>query len=133
METFMNIYDMILEIIALNSGVFGTGEFGDEMLIRLISDLDERIYNDIIMTHEGAPAGGFVRYDSPEYTGDGELIVSGTYSPIYRHYCAAEVYLCHGENDLYNLSVSRFNSLFEEFANYYNRTHMPIRVCSITF
>ena len=117
----MTLDNAIAEIKQLNKS-----DFEIDRLISLISDIDERIYNDIIKTHEGAPESGFIRYDSPEYTGDGELIVPNAYSALYRHYCDTQIYLTNGENDRYNQSLGQFSAVYNDFAAYYNRTHMPI-------
>ena len=117
----MTLDNIISEIVQFNKS-----KFEIDRLISLISDIDERIYNDIIKTHEGAPESGFIRYDSPEYTGNGVLLVSDAYSALYRHYCDADIYLTNGENDRYNQSLGQFSAVYNDFAAYYNRTHMPI-------
>lgn len=117
----MLISDMISEIKKLNRC-----EFDDETVVGLLSDIDEKIYNDIIKTHEGAPTGDFIRYDDPESEEDRKLIAPGTYSALYRYYCDAEIYLFNGETDKSNSSTALFNAMYNEFAAYYHRTHRPI-------
>lgn len=57
---------------------------------------------------------------------DKELIAPFPYDSIYRNYIFALIDFNNGEADRYQATMSMFNSQYQEFCNYYNRTHKPI-------
>jgi hypothetical protein len=93
--------------------------------IRWLSILDGIIKEKIIDTHEGGENVVFNGYqeDSPLTT---ELLVPAPYDDIYVHWLAMQIDLTNGEYARYNNSAMVYNEAYQDFANYYNRTHMPL-------
>ena len=89
-----------------------------------LSTLDGNIKNDIIDTHEGADNKPFNGYD--EESLNEELLVPAPYDVLYIRWLEAQIDYANGEYGKYNNSMSMFNTEHEAFANYYNRTNMPL-------
>lgn len=106
---------------------FNKCKFDNDWLITLISDLDERIYREVLSHYHPIFKPPFVRYDSPDSDSDRELLVKGTYAKVYQHYCDSEIYRVNGEADKSNSSAILFNNAYKEFCDHYNRTHKHIR------
>lgn len=92
--------------------------------VKWLSTLDERIMNDIIVTHEDAEVEVFDGYTEKTPL-DTELLVPSPYDEVYLYWLEAQVDYWNGENEKYNNSIEMFNTSYRAFATYYNRTHMP--------
>lgn len=99
-------------------------QYGIEEKVGWLSYLDGTIWNDIIKTHEDAPEGEFEPY-VPEDTGR-ELLAGVPYDEMYCAYLKMRIDEANGETGRYNNSAAMFNAHLEEFAKYYNRTHLPL-------
>ena len=99
--------------------------YSNEEKIRWISILDGLIKKKIFDTHEG---GEDVVYDGYETETPltTELLVPAPYDDIYVHWLMMQIDLTNGEYARYNNSAKVYNSAYQDFANYYNRTHMPL-------
>ena len=101
--------------------------YGQTEKIKWLSTLDGIIKAEIIDTHEGASA---VAKEFKGYT-DGSLgktlIVEHPYDDIYIKWLEAQIDYANGEYGKYNNSIAMFNTAYEAFAKYYNRTHMPLQ------
>lgn len=96
--------------------------------IKWLSTLDGMIKRDIIDTHEpGETEIEFNGYtdDTPMNT---ELIVGSPYEDIYTTWLESKIDYSNSEYIKYNNSITRFNDIFQNYRNYYNRTHMPLGV-----
>ena len=92
--------------------------------VKWLEFLDAKIKTSIIDTHEGGEAVDMPKYSPANI--DQELLVGGVYDDMYIHWLKAMIDLSNNEYDLYNNEKAVFESLYVEFENYYNRTHMPI-------
>lgn len=92
--------------------------------IKWLSTLDERIMNDIILTHEDAAVTDFHGYDENTATNK-ELIAPAPYDTMYLYWLEAQVDYWNGEYGKYNNSMAMFYTAYKEYNNHYNRTHMP--------
>lgn len=108
--------------------------FDENLKITWLSELEGRIFNDVILTHvhdlvddeEGnmiEPT--FAGFD--ETSENEELLVPNTYCDLYRNYVFAQMDFANGETDRYNNSMIMFNNSYNDFCNWYNRTHKPIQ------
>lgn len=102
--------------------------------IQWLSTLDGLIKTKIIDTHEGdhrhrhRPGNGesisFEAYD--EYNDlTKEMLVPAPYDEIYILWLVAKIDLSNGEYTKYNNSATAYNNVYNDFAKFYNRTHMP--------
>ncbi len=88
-----------------------------------LSKLDGRIKNEILDTHENKTQA-FSGYDENTPI-DTELLVPAPYDDIYLKWLEAQIDYYNGEYGRYNNSIIKFNTAYENFASFYNRTHMP--------
>ena len=116
----MTIMEAINRIDAIKPNSYPQGE-----KIRWLNSLDSIVKRQIIDTHEG---GGTVAFDG--YTEDtlltATLLVPFPYDEMYILWLESKIDYYNGETGRYNNSISMFNTSYEEFDRYWNRTHMPI-------
>lgn len=66
----------------------------------------------------------------PDYAtaaGTTELLVPFPYDEIYIYWLITQIYLNNAEMDNYNAELVLYNTAYVDYANYYNRTNMPIQ------
>ena len=88
-----------------------------------LATLDGRIYEELVKTHAGA--GEWHDYVD-DTDGTTQLLVPFPFDDIYITWLSMQVSLFNSEITRYNNEAVRFNAQFEAFANFYNRTHMPL-------
>lgn len=93
--------------------------------IRWLSRLDAMVKKQIIDTHEGADEVSFTGYDENTDCST-ELLVPAPYDEVYLRWLEAQIDYANGEYGKYNNSITMFNTAFEAYGNYYNRSHMPM-------
>ena len=93
--------------------------------IRWISKLDLMVKKQIIDTHEGAEATPFTGY-TDDTDINTELLVPAPYDEVYLRWMESQIHYYNGEYDKFNASIVMYNTAFDNYANYYNRNHMPI-------
>lgn len=98
----------------------------DSEKLELLSELDQRVFAEIISVHEGAPETPFEGY-SEETDGNTQLLIPEPYSRLYLYYLESELDYRQGEIERQNNSSAAFNQMYAEFAGAYNRTHMPVQ------
>lgn len=123
-------------------------QYPDELKIQWLSELDNRIYNDLFLTHEDNP------YETPTtpsdvpnlntpledsddeetptlsfpYTDDSvTLLAESPYDVLYPSYLKAKIDELNEETTRYANSAATYNSQYQDYARWYNRTHMPIQ------
>jgi hypothetical protein len=114
----MKIIDAISRVDALYFNTFSVAE-----KIAWLSKVDWLIKRHILDTHEG-PETDFRGY-TPETDLQTELLAPVPYDEMYLPWLQAQMELALKEFDNYNASILTFNTEYEAFENYYNRTHMP--------
>lgn len=92
--------------------------------IEWLSSLDGMIKRTVIDTHEGGDDIHFTPYNT-ETDLDTELLVAAPYDELYIHWLESKIDYANAEYAHYNNSTMRFNDVYADFANDYNRTHMP--------
>ena len=87
---------------------------------RFLSDLDGRLYSEILVHYEGAPTvfSGYTEQTDP----DTALLAAYPYDDVYLRVLCAENDLISGDIDRYNNSAVLFNDAYERYADYINRT-----------
>lgn len=94
-----------------------------DMKVGWLSRLDGIIKEKVIDTHEGADAVVFTGYDGSDTST--ELLVPAPYDELYVKWLEAQIDYANGEYGKYNNSMTMYNSIYNEFENYYNRHNMP--------
>ena len=108
--------------------------YDENIKIKWLSELDGRIFNDVIMTHEHDlvedEEGNMVE---PKFTGydenseNEELLIPDTYADIYRSWLIAQIDFANGEPDRFNNSIMMYNNSLKEYYDWYNRNNKPIQ------
>ena len=92
-----------------------------------LSDVDRRVFADIISRHErdeSAP-GAFDGY-TEETDENTILLIQEPHSEIYRWFLEMQIDLANMEMGKYNNSMLLFDNAWKQFAAAYHREHMPI-------
>ena len=87
-----------------------------------ISDLDGRIYNEVIKHFKNIDEIEWTPYDentNPSLV----LLVPDPYAEIYIYYLAAKIDWFNGEYTRYNNDMSMFNDAYQAYADEYRKTH----------
>lgn len=116
----MTIAEIITQVDSLRRNTYEQKE-----KISWLSQLDQRVKSRIIDTHEGGVAATFTGYD--EDTDEGTvLLVPAPYDEMYLHYLIAQIEYFDQQEGRYNNANRLFESVWNDYACWYNRTHMPI-------
>lgn len=103
--------------------------YPDGMKVKWLSTVEGIIYNEILKTHklnEGEEVIEFEGY-TEDTNMDTELLVKEPYVDVYTNYLLSMIDYSNGEVNRYVNSAAMFNQNFKDFANYWNRTHVPIK------
>lgn len=125
----MNIRDALDQVDALKPN-----QFDERQKIYWLSQVDQRIYNDVVLRHEmdeSMPAtfGGY----PPDVDQDTQLLAGAPFDALYRWWLEAMIDLGNGELGKYQNSMLLFNSAWNDFAKDYRRKHMPLGQQKIGF
>jgi hypothetical protein len=112
----MNIQQAIERANEMRAG----NSASNEMKIRWLSEIDNLIYNDVILTHH-TNVEPFKDYEDESQ----ELIAEKPYDKLYVYWLMAQIDLACSELNKYNASLSLFNEALKNYKAWYNRTHMP--------
>lgn len=116
----MTIEEVLAEIEEIKPNAYD-----NNMLITWLSELDGRIFEDVVKTHH-REIDDTMPYFEPYTNTSQELLVKFPHTDIYRNYLSAMIDYSNGETDRYQNSMLVFNSAYTSFVNDYNRTHRPI-------
>lgn len=114
----MTIHEAIVRLDALKHNTFTNAE-----KLAWLSTLDGRIQGEILDSHRGGPADPFPGYDTTT-PGDKKLLVAAPYDEIYIRYLEAQVDFHNGEIEKFNNASALFSAAWQDFARFWNRTHI---------
>ena len=89
-----------------------------------LSRLDSMVKRLIIDTHEGGEDVVFTGYTS-ETNPETEMLIPAPFDEAYLRWLEAQIDYANGEIGKYNNSIEMYNTAWQAYQNYYNRTHMP--------
>ena len=116
----MKIIEAINRIDSLKHNTYDT-----QNKVTWLSRLDAMVKKHIIDTHEGGEDVNFTGYDDLTDLQKTELLVPEPYDEMYLKWMEAQIDYYNGEYERYNNAIEMFNTLYEDYQNHYNRTHMP--------
>lgn len=99
-------------------------QYSDDVYVRWLSDLDGRIYEEVIKLHENTDDITHGPYN-PDEDMDTVLMVPEPYADVYVKYLAAQVDYHNAEFARYNNSMVMFNMALYAFSSWYTRNNMP--------
>ncbi len=92
--------------------------------VKWLSRLDSMVKRLVIDTHEGGEGVSFTGYSDDTDTST-ELLIPEPFDEAYLRWLEAQIDYTNGEYNKYNNSIDMFNTIWKEFQDHYNRTHMP--------
>lgn len=116
----MTIIEAITNIDALKTNTYTQND-----KVKWLSRLDWMVKKEIIDTHEVEVPVEFTGYDETTDLNT-ELLVPAPYDEVYLRWLEAQIDYANAEYGKYNNSITMYNTSFTAYANYYNRTHMPL-------
>ena len=116
----MKIIEAINRIDALKHNTYTQAD-----KVRWLSTVDSMVKNHVIDTHEGGKEIPFAGYDSDTDPDSTELLIPTPFDEVYLRWMEAQIDYHNGEYGKYNNAVDMFNTVYESYQSYYNRTHMP--------
>ncbi|MBR5342601.1 MAG: hypothetical protein IK149_01745 [Oscillospiraceae bacterium] len=97
-------------------------QYSNEMKIRWLTNLDGRIYEEIIKTHANPLRDSFETYAGSS----AELIVPDPYAEdLYVFYLQAMIAAQNAEDSKYEQMRVLYNEALTAFQSWYNRNHAP--------
>ena len=99
--------------------------YSESTKIHWLSRLDSMVKRLIIDTHECANNVTFSGYDENTDM-ETELLVPAPFDEVYLRWPEAQIDYANGEYDKYNNAILMYQTAYDGYANYYNRTHMPV-------
>lgn len=90
--------------------------------IKWLSDLDGKIFNEVVLTHEHEEVS-FTPYSNGSET----LLIGDPYGEdIYVHYLIARIAAGNAETARYNQQIAMYNAAYSQWWNRHNATVMPL-------
>ena len=89
-----------------------------------LSTADHYVKKEIIDTHEGWENIDFSGYETGDL--EAELLVPEPYCELYVYLMEARMQYNLGDMMRYSNAMSLYNQSIQEFARWYNATHMPL-------
>ena len=115
----MKIIEAITQIDGLKHNTYSEVE-----KIGWLSRLDGMVKRLIIDAHEGGEEITFTGYDANTDL-QTELLVPSPFDEMYIRWLEAQIDYANGEYDKYNNSILMYQTVYDGYANYYRRNHMP--------
>ncbi|MBQ4066622.1 MAG: hypothetical protein IJD22_03140 [Clostridia bacterium] len=94
----------------------------DDQLIKMLRELEGRLYSSIYESYEDAPVY------TPVEDCSSSLLIPEEYADVYRYWLSSKIYLSVGDYDRYNTFASLYATALDAFKCFYIRNHMPKRV-----
>lgn len=115
----MTVMEAISQVDNLKFNTYGPTE-----KVKWLTTLDATVMTEVILVHEGGESIDFKGYDANDDM-QKELLVKAPFDEIYLRWMEAMIDFHNGEYGKYNNAVDMFNTVYESYQSYYNRTHMP--------
>jgi len=97
-----------------------------DMKIRYLQELDQKIYEEILLTHEHTAAEEVLPvYDDDSDPGT-ELLAPDKYAMVYAYWLMSKVDLQNLEMDKFNNDRALYEHAYNELFDWWNRTKMPV-------
>ena len=123
----MTINEAITRVDNLKYNTFTRAE-----KIAWLNKIEWMLKLNIIDTHMGGEDIEFNGYTQTSHP-DTVLIAPPPFDELYLRWLEAQIDLHNGENELYNTSIVMFNSEYEQYENWYNRTYLPKKLGRFLF
>ncbi len=99
--------------------------FSQEEKVAWLEQLDRKVQLELYDTHAGYEGTAFPGYGPHTDLQATVLRIPDQFGEIYIHWLMAQMDYYSGELTRYNNTIAAYNTLWQAFANWVNRTHMP--------
>ena len=106
-------------------------QYSREDKVEWLSNLDGRIFQDVLATHEGE-LPDFSGYDA-DTPGDTELLAKYPHDELYMLYLFAMVDFHNNDLQRYNASAAMYGQAYMEYQAWYTRNYMPRQQRKVTY
>lgn len=96
-----------------------------------LSELDGKIYSEVLKGHEGFEGVECPVYDDDTPTST-ELLIQGPYGGLYEKWLICQVDRYNMDVGRYNSSMPAFSAAWAEMEKSINREHMPVQRAVVT-
>lgn len=93
-------------------------QYTTEQKLQWLGELEGRIYADVILATPEKLA-------EMEKTWQDTLAVTWPHNDLYVHWLLAKIYQANGELEMYQNRMESFNASYQNYVNWYIRTHDP--------
>ncbi len=97
-------------------------EYPDDQLVEWLSNLDKQVWDEVVYWHESDMP------EPPTYTMDDlsvQLLIPEPFSDVYVKYLCMEIDFYNNEITRYNNSSVAFGKALSNYADWFNRRHLP--------
>ena len=99
-------------------------QYTEEQKLEWLSDIDGKLFEEVISTHRDPVITKFQPHDSLE----SELLIPFPYGrDVYVHHLQAKIASENAEDRKYNQQTILTAAAYQSYTDMYNRTHLPIR------
>lgn len=101
-----------------------TNTIDDSLKIGWLSEIDEQIYDEIVLTHINADK---YEREYPYESDTASLIAPRRFADVYIFYLESKIDYFMNETERYINDVEMFSSSYQSFADWYNRNNLPLQ------
>lgn len=112
---------MTIEEVLAQVDELKPNQYDDGIKVSWLSKLDEKIFKELISIYEDSEIKTFDGYTISDM--GKELLVDEAYADLYIDYIFAMIDYVNQELDRYNNSMMMHNEKFNQYKDFYNRTH----------
>ena len=99
----------------------------DRMKIAFLQEIDRKIFNELVMTHEHTPEEEVPpKYDNSTDRGT-ELLVPDPYGMLYVYWIMTRIDQQNQETEKENNDRARFDNEYQDMSDWWTRTRMPLQ------
>ena len=125
---FLQEKDMTLNEIITTVNELKPNQFEDELMLEWLNTVEGKAMNEVFCMREAderIEQLNYKKYDKRTEMGR-ELLIPEPYTDLYKYYLFAMIDLTNEETDRYTNSMLMFNNSWQEFTNYWYRTHKTV-------
>ncbi len=96
-------------------------QYDEDVILQWIEDVESQVFNELVYTHENIEG-----YERKTMSRNTELVAKSPYDKLYIYYVMAQIDFYNAEIGRFNNDMAMYDAQYSEFANWYNRTYMPL-------
>lgn len=117
----MTISEILAEVDEIKPNTYD-----DNIKIKWLSELDGKVFNELVMTHEHEDGAAFTGYTEADM--EKELLIPFPYTDTYRNWLFAMIDYSNGETDRFGNSMLMFNNSYSTYSKHFCSTNKAIQL-----